>query len=153
MTMCTSPMGHVPLSDLLDRQSLLRASRGSCNKNILYYSSTKLNQHTVTTIYVYMYSYTYIFNPIYIYTQRHSHPSLCIIYPNVPNHIHILMYVYTLLYIYMSSQHIRYRCLPSSRSTKKHIRLCTISIYIFYTSSPANNLKFQTHLQVVLILV
>ena len=114
-----------------------------------------LIQRTVTTIYFYMYSYTYIFNPIYIRIVIFIQvclsfiPMSIIINPCTHVYIYANVYIYIYLVNLYDTATIRRLYLR-----KKHIRLSTIYVYIhIYIFCSANKLKYQIHLQVVLILV
>ena len=123
-----SPTGHVPLSDLPDRQSLLCASLGSCNKNILLNSS--MNTHS---------AYSYIYTSIH--TRPYSSPSVHMLFIHMSITIylgtyalmnsctHVLMYSCTFVLMYSSSQRIRYCYRLASMSTKKHLGLYTVHIW------------------------
>ena len=141
MTMRTSPTVQVPLSDLPDRQSLLRASRGSCNKNttigFIDKYSFSIQSQLYTSICTHIHTYSTLYKRIVIFIQA------CISF--IPMSITIYPFAHLVnLYDTATFRHLH----PREKNTSVYI----LYIYI-YISCPANKLKYQTHLQIVLILV
>ena len=135
--MCTSPTGRVPLSDLLDRQSHLRASRGSCNKKHTIGSLDKYSFSAQSQLYtsICTHIHTYSTPNIYIHICIVTYIQVCMSFIPMPIIINPCTHVYIFVNVYISSQLIRYCYFPASISTKKiHPSVYYIYIYIYILS-------------------